>query len=213
MNRGLLTLLLIAAGALSACAGGQKVPDWSVQAVGHLDRATAAFLSGDARVATREFELARTQVARTGRPDLLARIELNQCAARVASLDFEPCSGFEALRGDADAASQAYARYLYGEVDAAERALLPPQHRAVAAGADTLAGIDEPLARLIAAGVLLRQVRASPEVVAQAVETASQQGWRRPLLAWLGVQARLADARGDGAEAARVRRRIEIVGR
>jgi len=213
MNRRLITLLLIAASALSACAGGQKVPDWSTQAVGHLNRATEAFLSGDARVATREFELARAQVARTGRPELVARVELNQCAARVASLDFGPCSGFEALRGDADAAGQAYAQYLYGEVDAAGRALLPPRHRAVAAGADTLIGIDEPLARLIAAGVLLRQVRASPEVVAQAVETASQQGWRRPLLAWLGVQARLADARGDSAEAARVRRRIEIAGR
>ncbi|HRL37596.1 MAG TPA: hypothetical protein PLH50_12290, partial [Ottowia beijingensis] len=53
--------------------------------------------------------------------------------------------------------------------------------------------------------------QASPAVVEQAVETASHQGWRRPLLAWLGVQARLAEQRGDAAEAARVRRRMDLV--
>jgi hypothetical protein len=49
-------------------------------------------------------------------------------------------------------------------------------------------------------------------VVAQAVETASAQGWRRPLLAWLGVQAKLAEQGGDAAEAERVRRRMALVG-
>ena len=44
-----------------------------------------------------------------------------------------------------------------------------------------------------------------------AADTASAQGWRRPLLAWLDVQARLADERGDAAEAARLRRRMGLV--
>lgn len=70
---------------------------------------------------------------------------------------------------------------------------------------------DDPLGRLIAAGVLLQRSQATPDVVAAAVDTASAQGWRRPLLAWLGVQARLADARGDAPEAARIRRRMDLV--
>jgi len=74
-----------------------------------------------------------------------------------------------------------------------------------------VAAIDDPLARLIAAGVLLRQGRASPAVVAQAVDTASQQGWRRPLLAWLGVQQRLAQQAGRPEDAARLRRRMDLV--
>ena len=36
-------------------------------------------------------------------------------------------------------------------------------------------------------------------------------GWRRPLLAWLGVQAQLADKTGDHEMAARARRRSELV--
>ena len=180
--------------------------------MGHAERFTEAWLKGDARVAAREFELARAETARTGRPELVARIELTRCAAQVASLVFEPCAGFEPLRSDAGAAERAYARYLAGQAAPADAPQLPPQHRAVAAGGTDVAAIDEPLARLIAAGVLLRQGRASPALVARAVDTASEQGWRRPLLAWLGVQARLAEQAGQTGEAARIRRRMDLVG-
>ena len=204
-------ILRIAACGVSACAGGHKVPDWSVSAVGHVQRFTDAYLTGDARVAQREFDGARADTARTGQPQQVARVELNRCAAQVASLDFAPCTGFDALAPDASGAERAYARFLAGQASAADAALLPPQYRAIAAGGADVAAIDEPLPRLIAAGVLLRQGRASPAVVAQAVDTASAQGWRRPLLAWLGVQMRLADARGDRDEAARLRRRMDLV--
>ena len=188
------------------------MPDWQVSAVGHVERFTQALLRGDARVQAREFDLARAEVARTGRPELVARVELTRCAARVASLDFAPCTGFEPLRADAGEAERAYADYLAGQAVASQAALLPPLHQAVAAGSQAVAAIDEPLARLIAAGVLLRQGRASPALVAQAVGTASEQGWRRPLLAWLGVQARLAEQAGQTEEAARIHRRMDLVG-
>ena len=74
-----------------------------------------------------------------------------------------------------------------------------------------LAAIADPLSRLIAAGVLLRRSAATPAVVDTAVDTASQRGWRRPLLAWLGVQLRQAQAAGATDEAARVQRRIDLL--
>jgi hypothetical protein len=77
-------------------------------------------------------------------------------------------------------------------------------------GAD-LKGIADPLSRLIAAGVLMRRGVATPAVIAAAVETASQRGWRRPLLAWLGVQLQQARAAGATDEAARIQRRIDLV--
>ena len=61
----------------------------------------------------------------------------------------------------------------------------------------------------MAAGVLLRAGRANPEVIALAVDTASSQGWRRPLLAWLNLQVQHAEQAGATAEAERLRRRIE----
>ena len=67
------------------------------------------------------------------------------------------------------------------------------------------------MSRLVAAGVLFRMGRITPAGIAAATDTASANGWRRPLLAWLGVEAARADAAGDRDAAARIRRRIELV--
>lgn len=206
---------VLAAALLVACGNTPPPPDWQMNAKGSLERSLEGYFSGNSRVEVLEFGRARAQVARTGRPDLLARAELMRCAGRVASLVLEPCVGFEALRQDAAPAERAYADYLAGRLQPQDAALLPPQHRAVAnrviGGGSALPDIADPLARLVAAGVLLQAGQASPAVVTQAVETASAQGWRRPLLAWLGVQARLAEQGGDADEAARIRRRIQLV--
>ena len=183
-----------------------------------MDHAVAAYLAGDTRLADSDFERARSEIARTGRIDLLGRAELVRCAARVASLVFERCAGFEKLRADAPAAERAYADYLAARVQPQDIALLPPQQRAVAAtnlSAEAanaeLRGIEDPLSRLVAIGVLFQAGRANPTAIADAVETASAQGWRRPLLAWLNVQLALADKAADANESARLRRRIGVV--
>ena len=198
---------------LAACASGPPPPDWQLNARSALDHAVSAYLRGDSRVAQVEFDRARAEVARTGRADLLARAELLRCAARVASLEFGPCEGFEPLRPDTAAPEQAYADYLTGRLPPAQADQLPPAQRAVAMATDDnaaagLQAIADPVARLVAAGVLLQGGRASPAVITQAVDTASAQGWRRPLLAWLGVQLQRAEQAGDAAAAERLRRRI-----
>jgi len=95
--------------------------------------------------------------------------------------------------------------------------LLPPAQQALAlattdaAAAAHVLQLSDPLARLVAAGVLLRRSQASPAVVQAAVDTASQLGWRRPLLAWLGVQRQWAEQGGQPDVAARIRRRMDLV--
>lgn len=186
-----------------------------MNAKGSVERAADAGLRGDSKIEAAEFARARAEVARTGRPDLMARVELLRCATRVAALDFAPCAGFDALAPDAAPAEQAYARYLAGTSPASDAALLPEAHRALAAGAATpdaaIAAMADPLSRLVAAGVLLRREVATPAVIEDAVNTASAQGWRRPLLAWLGVQQQRAQAAGATQEAARIQRRIDLV--
>jgi hypothetical protein len=199
---------------LAACANNPPPPDWQMNAKGSLERATEAYLSGSDRIEVVEFARARTELARTGRADMVARAELMRCAARVASLAFDDCPGFAALAQDASPALQAYANYLAGKSTAQSIALLPPAQHDVAAGKDvaaTLRRIDDPLSRLVAAGVLMRTGRAEPALFALAAETASGQGWRRPLLAWLKVQLQRAEAAGETVEATRLRRRIELV--
>ncbi|HEY5898455.1 MAG TPA: hypothetical protein VIV54_12880 [Burkholderiales bacterium] len=149
------------------------------------------YLAGDTKGAEDEFARARAELTATGKADLVARAELVRCAARVASLVFEPCTGFEALRADAGPEERAYAEYLDGRGT-----------RAVSA---------EPLSRLVALGVRFRSANISPQELAAAVDIASAQGWRRPLLAWLNVQLKRAEQAGDSETAARLKRRIELV--
>lgn len=198
---------------LAGCGNKPRAPDWQMNAHDGLERYVKAYLGGKTRVEASEFERARSELESTGQPGLVARAELTRCAVRVASLVMEPCEGFERLRADSPPAERAYADYLAGRIAAPDVALLPPQHRAVAAGqgdAAALQAIEDPLSRLVAAGVLLRTGRASPQVPAIASDTASAQGWRRPLLAWLGVQAQRAEQAGAKQEAQRLRRRMAL---
>lgn len=207
---------LLACLALAACTSQPPVPDWQLNAHGAAQKAVEAYLSGQTRVAALEFSRARKETARTGQPALLARVVLLECAARAASLELGPCDAFDALSPDAGASERAYADYLAGRLPPQDAALLPPAQRAAAtaaagAKAPVLEAMADPLSRLVAAGVLLQAGQADPATLRLAVDTASRQGWRRPLLAWLLVQAQHAEASGQAEEAARLRRRILLV--
>ena len=202
---------------ISACASKPVPPDWQANAHGALKDFSAAYLTGNSRVASLEFARARSEIASTGRADLIARAELVRCAARVASLEFDNCVGMAGLGDDASPSERAYAAFLKGSWQGLDAAALPAQHRALATAGNeasrnaALAGIQDPLAQLVAAGVLFQMGQLAPAGIAAAVNTASEQGWRRPLLAWLGVQAQRADAAGDAGAKARIQRRMDLV--
>ena len=134
---------------------------------------------------------------------------------------------------DAEPAEWNYALFLAGQWDQLQPDQLPEPYREWAqlerakigrpapSGAgtpgnsshiSTLELISAPQSRLIAAAIRHQSGLITPADVGLAVETASRQGWRRPLLAWLGVQHALAKASGDVGTAARVQRRIDLLG-
>lgn len=205
-------LLALCAGLLSGCASQPVPPDWQGQAFAALNTYTSAELSGNTRLAEQALARARDELSRTGRPDLLARAELTRCAVRAASLVFDDCATYQALAQDAGPEARAYAAYLNGRWQDLAAQQLPPQHRAVLSAAPgvTLAALPDPLAQLVAAGALFKAGRLSTDEVDLAVETASHQGWRRALLAWLGVQRQLVLSAGETDQAARVQRRMDL---
>jgi hypothetical protein len=195
--------------ALAGCATEPAPPAWKPDAQSALEGFTDAYLAGESAAARTEFARARAASTGTGDPVAVAQIELVRCAAQTASLDVEECSGFTRLAPDATPAQRAYADYLAGRWQGLDAALLPEQHRGVASGA-ALTTIADPLSRLVAAGAALRAGKLTPEGIATATDTASTQGWRRPLLAWLGVSIQRAQALGDTAAVARLQRRVAL---
>jgi hypothetical protein len=175
--------------------------------------AIAAYFSGDNRVADVEFARVRSEVASTGKLDLMARAELVHCAAQAAALDLTECDKFQALAADAAPPERAYAAFLQGRWTGLDAQQLPKQYQPLltgAAGMDTLKAMEDPLSRLVAASALLRQNRLPPEGIQLAGDTASDQGWRRAVLAWLGLQAQLAEKAGNRLEAERLKRRLAL---
>ena len=200
---------------LTACVSGPQPANWQLASKSAIERAVAAYLVGNARAEAAEMANARLEISSAGRVDVLARAELLSCASRVASLVFEPCAGFEKLRQDAPPAERAYADYLAGKLQPQDIALLPIDQQMVARSTilrapPALENISDPLAKLVAAGTALQAGNASPALLQAAVDAASSQGWRRPLLAWLGAQLKLAEAGGNTQEAARIQRRIAL---
>jgi hypothetical protein len=94
---------------------------------------------------------------------------------------------------------------------------LPAQYRGVATAHSEAARnkgmqqMEDPVSRLVAAGALFRLAQLSPEGLTAAIDTASAQGYRRPLLAYLNVQARRAESAGDAAALQSIQKRIDLV--
>ena len=203
---------------LTACASGPVAPAWEGNAKSALDNSVQNYLTGNARAEEQDYARAYKELAATGRADLLARAELTRCAARVASLVFDDCPAFKPLAVDAGAEQRTYADYLAGRWQGLNGALLPKHHAAVLASSANpavLLQIPDPLSRLVAAGAILQHGTLRPEALAEvaaiATATASEQAWRRPLLAWLGLQIKQAETRGDTAQANSLNRRIALM--
>lgn len=205
---------------LAACGSTPPVPDWQINARDATQRGTVAYLEGRSRVADAEFARARREAARSARTDAVARVELARCAAATAALAFGACHAVTPLHADMGLPQQAYQRYLAGQLLPGDVPALPEAQQAVAQvllaaapGASPVGLLPQgdALSRLVAAAVLVQAGHGNPAVVAAGVQAASDQGWTRPLLAWLGWQLRQAQAAGDAALARRTQARIDVL--
>lgn len=209
-----LALCVLVAG----CAARPAPPTWQSDASAALESFRDHYLAGDVKLAELSLTEARRHVSATGDPALAARVELIRCGITTSALDFTPCDGVVDPAQYATDEDRAYAAFVAGDWKGIDLKRLPAQYRDVAgrtgaaAQMAALRAMAEPLSRLVAAGALYRRAALPPEGVALAVDTASSQGYRRPLLAWLGTQEAMARAAGDAALADRLRRRIELAG-
>ncbi|HUX30551.1 MAG TPA: hypothetical protein VMV78_07980 [Thiobacillus sp.] len=214
-----MKILLVLAGLvmLTACSGGPPPPDWKTDAADLIERYQKHALLGENILAERYFQQAVGATGGAGRVTETARLWLVRCATRRAMLIDDACAEYTELAGSApNAADQAYYRFLTLRWEALDVALLPGQHRdLVRAPAvkrpEALSRIDDPLARLLDASLLVMRQEADAATLTLAAETASERGWRQPLLTYLKLQQQQAAARGDPTELDRLSRRIRLI--
>ena len=203
---------------LAACgSGGPPPPDWKTDSADLIERYQKHALLGDNTLAERYFKQAVAATGGAGRVAETARLWLVRCATRRAMLIDDACAEYADLARIApNAADQVYYQFVTLRWDRLDAALLPRQHqdllRAPASKRrEVLGKIDDPLARLLDASLLVMRQEADASTLALATETASSQGWRQPLLTYLKLQQKQATAQGNTAELARLDRRIQLV--
>jgi predicted small lipoprotein YifL len=203
---------------LAACgSGGPPPPDWKTDAADLIERYQKHALLGENTLAERYFQQAISATGGAGRMDETARLWLVHCATRRAMLIDDACTEYQELAGFApNAVDQAYYQFLTLHWDGIVSALLPAQHRDLVRTSATkrheaLAMIEDPLARLLDASLLVMRQEANALTLELAAETASERGWRQPLLTYLKLQQKQAVAQGNAAEQARLAQRIQLV--
>ena len=152
-----------------------------------------------------------------GRVTETAQLWLVHCATRRAMLIDDNCAEYVQLAGiEPHAANAAYFQFLTLQWESVDIALLPKQHQRLvsapaAARPALLSTIDDPLARLLDASLLVMRQEADTSTLDLATAAASDQGWRQPLLTYLKLQHKQATARGNASEIARLALRIQLV--
>jgi hypothetical protein len=203
---------------LSACgSGGPPPPDWKTDSADLIERYKKHALLGENTLAERYFQQAVAATGGAGRVTETARLWLVRCATRRAMLIDDACHEYADLaRIEPNTADQAYYLFLTLRWEAIDIGQLPKQHRdlvSTPSGARraSLSKIEDPLARLLGASLLVMRQESDDATLVLASDTASAQGWRQPLLTYLKLQEKQAASQGQADESARLARRIQLV--
>ncbi|HQL00900.1 MAG TPA: hypothetical protein PK090_09005 [Smithellaceae bacterium] len=215
------TLTLCMCVLILSCAGGQPAPDWKMRGYRHLEEYKQSFLSGKEDAAEPHFEKARRAFAAGNDLEWLSLAFLTQFALHTACLERFDTAPFARLYRLAPTASHmAYCHFLKGNLSAVDPALLDNRYAdflKAAQAADApravlaLQNIDDPLSRLIAAGVWIRYLPGNEAISQMAIDTAAANGWRRPLWAHLSALSVHYESQGETEKGRLVKERLELI--
>lgn len=202
---------------LAGCGGKTPPPDWKVDSADLIERYKKHELRGENILAERYFQQAVNAAGSAGQVAETARLWLVRCAVRRASLDDDDCSEYvELAKLETTDEDRAYYQFITLDWNGVEASRLPKHYAALLAGpADKrlaqVAAIDAPLSRLLAASLVVQRGEADDALLALATETASAEGWKRPLLVYLKLAEKRASEREDAATLADIQARIRLV--
>jgi hypothetical protein len=216
-------LCLLALSLLIGGCGSKSAPEWVTLGHQQLETFKMDFLTGThPLIAERHFQRVVEEMKKSGDLDLLGKAWLTRMALEVAVLrEIEEGDYLKVAAAQPVPTNRNFYLFLKGEKGAVDRSLLPAQYRpfldalrsgnTVEAEQAITAMEDDPLSRLIAAGIAVRFNLENEAILKAAVETASRNGWKKALLVWLERLRAFHEAAGDGAKAAAVRQRIDLM--
>ncbi|HPD57518.1 MAG TPA: hypothetical protein P5294_10350 [Smithellaceae bacterium] len=221
MRKTLLTFTLIF---ICACATTTtQVPEWKETAFRDIENYKKSFLTGKQNAADVQFNRAREAIASGNNLNLLAKLYLTKYALQRAALeDFNDGEFLRINRLHPVSANLAYYNFLMGSVNAKDANFLPDQYAGLikplrnkdaAKGLEELLAIDDPLSRLIACGVWVKHAPYDDYILKLGVNTAAEQGWKKPLWAYLNALQKYYFQTGETAKANEAKEWLELLKR
>jgi hypothetical protein len=178
-----------------------------------MARYSQHYLEGRSKLAAASFDKARNATSATANIAAVAHLELVKCGIAMAALDSTPCSGYSTLAPTSTADTNYY-RLLTGDFQHLDKQQIPSQYQAWLASTNSteinakLNQISNPLSRLIATSLSIIYRQHDATTLQIAIDTASAQGWRRPLLAYLLLQQK---NNTNPLQQQQIRTRIELL--
>jgi len=206
---------------LVGCGSSKPVPDWTYASFNQLDNYKKSCLSGKERIAEASFNKAVDEIKSSGDLDILARAYLTKYAVQVAVL--EAFDGREYLKIDAVEPvlqNKSFYSFLKGAFDNVDEKQLPQQYagffRTFKSGkkddvAYEISKMENPLSKLIAIGLLVKKDKYDETDLKLAIDIASQNGWKKALLAYLGKLQSFYKTNNQQDKAAHVEERIQLI--
>jgi hypothetical protein len=206
---------------LVGCGSSKPVPEWTDASFNQLDNYKKSYLSGKERIAEAYFNKAVDEIKSSGDLEILARAYLTKYAVQVAVL--EAFDDREYLRIDAVEPvlqNKNFYSFLKGAFDNIDEKQLPQQYagffRAFKSGkkdevAHEISIMDNPLSKLIALGLLVKKNKNDEIDLKLAIDIASQNGWKKALLAYLFKLQSFYQMNNKPDKAAYVAERIKLI--
>lgn len=200
-----------------------QVPEWKESAFRDIENYKKSFLTGKQNAADVQFNRAREAIASGSNLNLLAKLYLTKYALQRAALeDFNDGEFLRVNRLHPVSANLAYYNFLMGSVNAKDANFLPDQYAGLikplrnqdtAKGLEELLAIDDPLSRLIACGVWVKHAPYDDYILKLGVNTAAENGWKKPLWAYLGALQKYYLQTGELAKANEAKEWLELLKR
>ena len=199
----------------------KPIPDWLNTSYNQLENYKKSYLSGENKIAAIQFKAAINEIRKSGDLEILSMAYLIRMALQATVL--ENMDDDEYLKIDAlqpSLPNRSFYAFLKGEINQVDDSLLPQHYRGFckalrqSAGAESLQEIEkmeDPLSQLIALGIIVRLRQANEDVLKKAIDVASAQGWKKPLLVYLDRLQSYYEGKKDTDKATGIQQRIKLI--
>jgi hypothetical protein len=204
-----------------SCGGSQPIPQWKDTASRQLENYKINFLTDKEDIDEPHFIKARNAISSNNDLQLLAKAYLMKYALHTAVLeDFDDSDFLRIDKLEPNVSNRAYYDLLKGNISqlnetklklAYQKLLHLMRDKNLSVAAKEIASIDDPLSRLIACGIWLKYMPYDENIIKLAIDTASQDGWRRPLWAYLNKLQKYYLDRQETDKAETIKERLELL--